>query len=224
MNFPMSGLLSDGHGANSVGFHESISAGARASLRVLVVECDDSLREGCLGVLRAEGYNATGVAQGDEAIRLISKRKFEIILVNLFMSGVSGMKILEHARNTYKDSLIILMTGNPSVETNIRALQAGAWEYLAMPFTADQLQLVVGRAAHDVLAARGGLMPSTKSSATDVPAPVGSSESLLGVSPAFCKAVELARKVALTNASVMITGESGTGLRCRRPRLKWREQ
>lgn len=210
MNFSVSDFLSDDHGASSVGFHESISAGARASLRVLVVECDDSLREGCLGVLRAEGYNVTGVAQGDEAIRLISKRKFEIILVNLFMSGVSGMKILEHARNTYRDALIILMTGNPSVETNIRALQAGAWEYLAMPFTADQLQLVVGRAAHDVLASRGGLMPS-KAPATDVPAPVSVAESLIGVSPAFCKAVELARKVALTNASVMITGESGTG-------------
>jgi DNA-binding NtrC family response regulator len=208
MNFPMSGLLSDDH-ASSVGFHESISPGARASLRVLVVECDDSLREGCLGVLRAEGYNVTGVAQGDEAIRIITRRKFEIILVNLFMSGVSGMKILEHARSTYKDALIILMTGNPSVETNIRALQAGAWEYLAMPFTADQLQLVVGRAAHDVLAARGGLMPS-KPSALE-PLPAMAADSLIGVSPAFCRTVELARKVARTNASVMITGESGTG-------------
>src|SRR5688572_14893699 len=157
MHLPVSGLMSDNftpHPPSSVGHHEAISQGARASLRVLIVECDDSLREGCLAVLRGEGYNATGVSRGDEALRMIPKKKFEIILVNLFMSGVSGMKILETARETSSDSLIILMTGNPSVETNIRALQAGAWEYLAMPFTAEQLQLVVGRAAHEVLTAR----------------------------------------------------------------------
>jgi len=193
----------------SVGHHEAVSPGARASLRVLVVECDDSLREGCLAVLRGEGYNVTGVARGEEAIKLISKRRFEIILVNLFMSGVSGMKILEAAREAYRDSLIILMTGNPSVETNIRALQAGAWEYLAMPFTAEQLQLVVGRAAHNVLGSRGGLQGKTADIAA--PAEDPGAGSLIGVSPAFLRTVELARKVARTSASVMISGESGTG-------------
>ena len=189
---------------SSVGHHEAISQGARASLRVLVVECDDSLREGCLAVLRGEGYNATGVSRGDEALRMISKKKFEIILVNLFMSGVSGMKILEAARETSSDSLIVLMTGNPSVETNIRALQAGAWEYLAMPFTAEQLQLVVGRAAHEVLTAREGGAPRTAATVPDL-----GTHGLIGVSPAFCRAVELARKVARTNASVMISGSIG---------------
>jgi DNA-binding NtrC family response regulator len=195
--------------SGSVGHHESVSSGARASLRILVVECDDSLREGCVAVLRSEGYNVTGVSRGEEALRLIERRKFEILLVNLFMSGVSGMKILEAARAAYdKDALIILMTGNPSVETNIRALQAGAWEYLAMPFTAEQLQLVVGRAAHDVLAARGGLLPTKSESSTRRESPL---ETVIGVSPAFCQVVELAHKVARTNASVMISGESGTG-------------
>ncbi|HXC24998.1 MAG TPA: sigma-54 dependent transcriptional regulator [Gemmatimonadaceae bacterium] len=206
--------MSNGHpplSANSVGHHDAVSQGARASLRVLVVECDDSLREGCLAVLRGEGYNATGVSQGDEAIKLITKRKFEIILVNLFMSGVSGMKILEAARDTYKESLIILMTGNPSVETNIRALQAGAWEYLAMPFTAEQLQLVVGRAAHELLAARGGVASPRPNKPALAAHAESASRSLIGISPSFCRAVELARKVAKTNASVMISGESGTG-------------
>ena len=211
MRLPVSGLMSNGHPPTPVstaGHHDAISPGARASLRILVVECDDSLREGCLAVLRGEGYNASGVSQGDEAVGLLTRRKFEIILVNLFMSGVSGMKILEAARNAYKDSLVILMTGNPSVETNIRALQAGAWEYLAMPFTAEQLQLVVGRAAHELLAVRGGLAAAKPQIAA---APAIATRSLIGISPAFCRAIELARKVAKTNASVMISGESGTG-------------
>jgi DNA-binding NtrC family response regulator len=118
------------------------------------------------------------------------------------------MKILEAAREAHSDSLVILMTGNPSVETNIRALQAGAWEYLAMPFTAEQLQLAVGRAAHRVLEARDGPVAPRE---VPVDAVDEGMASLIGVSPAFCRAVELARKVAKTNASVMISGESGTG-------------
>lgn len=203
MYLPGSGLIYDG--AHTPG---SVSAGAatpdgRGSLRVLVVECDDSLREGCVAVLRGEGYAVSGVSHGDEALKLVQKRKHDIVLVNLFMSGVSGMKILEAAKTSHEGCLVILMTGNPSVETNIRALEAGAWEYLAMPFTADQLQLVVGRAAHHVLEGRIPEPPRKGA------APAG--DSLIGVSPAFCRAVDLARRVAKTNASVMISGESGTG-------------
>jgi DNA-binding NtrC family response regulator len=187
---------------------DAIALGARAELRLLVVECDDSLRDGCVAVLRGNGYTVTGSSRGDEALRLLQKRKYDIVLVNLFMSGVSGMKILEAARDAHADSLVILMTGNPSVETNIRALEAGAWEYLAMPFTAEQLQLVVGRAAHRVLEGRG---TPVVSAAVPADAPDDGMASLIGISPAFCRAVELARKVAKTNASVMISGESGTG-------------
>jgi len=202
--------MSDPHPASSVGYHDAVSQEARGALRVLVVECDDSLREGCLAVLRGEGYNVTGVAVGDEALRMVSKRRFDVVLVNLFMSGVSGMRILEASRAASRETLVVLMTGNPSVETNIRALQAGAWEYLAMPFTAEQLQLVVGRAAHAVQTARGASREgrtTTFSAAGSEPADA----LLIGISPAFCRAVELAHKVASTNASVMISGESGTG-------------
>ena len=208
MRFPGSGFMSDGlNGQRSVE-SDVVVAGARADLRVLVVECDDSLREGCVAVLRGEGYAVTGSSRGDEALKLLQKRKYDIVLVNLFMSGVSGMKILETAREAHADSLVILMTGNPSVETNIRALQAGAWEYLAMPFTAEQLQLSVGRAAHRVLEGRGA-PEATSDIATGVPD--NGMSALIGISPAFLRAVELARKVAKTNASVMISGESGTG-------------
>jgi DNA-binding NtrC family response regulator len=208
MRFSGSGLMSDPISGQRSVDSDVVAPAARADLRLLVVECDDSLREGCVAVLRGEGYAVTGSARGDEALRLLQKRKYDIVLVNLFMSGVSGMKILEAAREAHADSLVILMTGNPSVETNIRALQAGAWEYLAMPFTAEQLQLAVGRAAHSVLEGRSAPFAPNEISA-DVPD--NGMAALIGISPAFCRAVELARKVAKTNASVMISGESGTG-------------
>lgn len=211
-----SGFMSESNiFTDSVGHHEAISSEARSSLQVLVIECDDSLRDGCLAVLRGEGYSVSGVSRGDEALRLVDRKRFDIILVNLFMSGVSGMKILETAKKTYPASLIILMTGNPSVETNIRAIQAGAWEYLAMPFTAEQLQLVVGRAAYSVLKARAGLPEAggrdEKPRDTSTAVVSGKLDTVIGTSPAFVNTVTLARRVARTNASVMISGESGTG-------------
>jgi DNA-binding NtrC family response regulator len=84
-------------------------------------------------------------------------------------------------------------------------LRDGAWDYLPKPFSATQLRVLVGRAAHAIIVSREAEAPSAGAAATpDEPAP-------LGVSPAFTAAVSLARKVAPTDASVIITGESGTG-------------
>lgn len=197
---------------DSVGHHDAISPAARSSLQILVVECDDSLRDGCLAVLKGEGYTVAGSSRGEDAIRMIERKRYDIVLVNLFMSGVSGMKILEATKRAYRESLVILMTGNPSVETNIKAIQAGAWEYLAMPFTAEQLQLVVGKAAYSVLNARAGEpVVAPEPSEARQRKRAGQSDTVIGVSHTFCQTVELARKVARTNASVMISGESGSG-------------
>ena len=100
------------------------------------------------------------------------------------------------------------MTGNPSVSSSIEALRAGAWDYLPKPFSATHLQVLIGRASHAVMVAR-----ETKALRQQLVQQNGNSDkiTLLGVAPAFRKAVELARKVAPTDASVMITGESGTG-------------
>src|SRR5690242_7251679 len=186
----------------------SIPAEIKAGVRILVVDDDRTLREGCASVLQLDGYNVTFCGRGDEAVELVKRRKFQIILVDLYMTPVSGMDILKAALAAHKDTIVVVMTGNPSVTTSIEALRAGAWDYLPKPFSATHLQLLVGRAAHAVMVAdetrelharAGGQRTSPESS------------TLLGNAPAFRKAVDLARKVASTNASVMITGESGTG-------------
>jgi len=98
--------------------------------------------------------------------------------------------------------------GNPIVINRIEALLAGAWDYLPKPFSATHLQVLIGRASHAVMVAR-----ETRDLRIQLLKQNGNSDklTLLGVSPAFRKAVELARRVASTDASVMIMGESGTG-------------
>lgn len=186
----------------------SIAADVKASLRLLIVDDDRTLREGCGSVLQMDGYNVTIIGRGDEALDTVKRRKFDIVLVDLYMTPVSGMDILKATLEANKDTIVVVMTGNPSVTSSIEALRAGGWDYLPKPFSASHLQVLVGRAAHAVMVAR-----ETQDLRTQLLKQNGNSDkvTLLGVSPAFRRAVELARKVAATDASVMIIGESGTG-------------
>src|SRR5688500_6140026 len=186
----------------------SIPGEVKASIRVLVVGDERTLRESCASVLQMDGYNVTIVGRGEEALETVRRRKFDVILVDLYMPQVSGLDILQSTLEAYKDTIVVVMTGNPSVTSSIEALRAGAWDYLPKPFSATHLQVLVGRASHAVMVAR-----ETRDLRFQLLKQNGNSDklTLLGVSPAFRKAVELARKVAPTDASVMITGESGTG-------------
>jgi DNA-binding NtrC family response regulator len=141
-------------------------------------------------------------------MEIVRRRKFDIVLVDLYLQPISGIDILKATLETHKDTIVVVMTGNPSVSSSIEALRAGAWDYLPKPFSATHLQVLIGRASHAVMVTR-----ETKALRQQLVQQNGNSDkiTLLGVAPAFRKAVELARKVAPTDASVMITGESGTG-------------
>jgi DNA-binding NtrC family response regulator len=176
-------------------------------MRILIVDDDRTLREGCASVLQMDGHSVTTSGRGDEAVELVRKRRFDMVLVDLFMTPVTGLEILREAIAASKDTVVVVMTGNPSVSSSIEALRAGAWDYLPKPFSASHLQVLVGRVAHAAASTRE-FKPVAVVSPPSQPI---TDPSLLGVSPSFRKAVDLAQKVAGTDASVMISGESGTG-------------
>ncbi len=186
----------------------ALPADVKASIRILIVDDERTLRESCASVLRGEGYTVTLAGRGEEALDLVRNRQFDMVLVDLFMSQVSGLEILNSALEAHRDTLIVVMTGNPTVSSSIEALRMGAWDYLPKPFSATHLQVLIGRACHAILKGR---------EAADLRQQVmrqhshSDTQALIGIAPLFRKAVELARKVAPTDASVFISGESGTG-------------
>jgi DNA-binding NtrC family response regulator len=186
----------------------SIPAEVKASIRILVVDDERTLRESCASVLQMDGFNVTLIGRGEEALDTVKRRKFDIILVDLYMSQTSGMDILRGALDANRDTIVVVMTGNPSVTSSIEALRAGAWDYLPKPFSATHLQVLIGRASHAVMVAR-----ETRDLRLQLMKQNGHSDkiALIGISPLFRQAVDLARKVAATDASVFISGESGTG-------------
>jgi DNA-binding NtrC family response regulator len=186
----------------------SIPAHLKTTVRVLVVHQERQFREGLTATLRSEGYALSAVSSAAEGIEALERNRFDIVLTDLFPPPVTGLDVLRAARKRKPDTIVIVITGNPSLTSSVEALRAGAWDYLPRPFSATHLNILVCRAAYTVLqtrevrelraallqqGGRGELLP------------------LLGAAPAFREALSLARKVAPTDASVFITGESGTG-------------
>src|SRR5260370_3389163 len=124
------------------------------------------------------------------------------------MSQVDGRVLRGAALGTNHDAIVIVMTGNPSVESSVEALRQGAFDYLPKPFSASHLQVLIGRAVHTLVVAR-----ETRDQQEDLERRHAHSDkiTLLGTAPAFRRAIELARQVAPTDASAFITGESGSG-------------
>jgi DNA-binding NtrC family response regulator len=180
----------------------------KASIRILVVDDERSLRESCSSVLQYEGYQVSLCSRGEEARETLKRNRFDIVLLDLYMEEVPGLRLLRVCLEAHPDTIVIIITGNPSVDSSLEVLRAGAWDYLPRPFSATHLQIMLGRAAHAVIVARESKMVRAEFEREH-----GNSEliTVLGAAPAFRRAVDLARRVASTDASVFITGESGSG-------------
>src|SRR5881397_3090787 len=185
-----------------------IDSATRSSIRIVVVDDERTLRESCHSVLQAEGYNVVVAGRGNEARDTLKRRPFDIALVDWFMGEVPGSELLRTALATNPGVIVIIMTGNPSIASSLEALQQGAWDYLPKPFSGTQLQILIGRAAHAVLVARESRALEEQRAQHPVD---GDRIAVLGDSTLFRKAIALARRVAATDASVFLTGESGAG-------------
>lgn len=113
------------------------------SEKILVVDDEKRIVENISLCLEREGFKTTGAYDGDEAVRIFKQQKFDLVLLDVSMPGMNGYEVMEHIFGLDEDVLIIIITGNASVESAIRALKIGAWDYLKKPFEyADLIKTV----------------------------------------------------------------------------------
>jgi DNA-binding NtrC family response regulator len=169
----------------------------KSSIRVLIVDDERTLRESCASVLQYEGYQVSMCSRGDEARETLKRNKFDIVLLDLYMPEIPGMRLLRTCLEAHPETIVIVITGNPTIDSSLEALRAGAWDYLPKPFSGTHLQILLGRAAHAVIVAR-----ESHALQAEFAREHGNSErvTVLGAAPAFRRAVDLARRVAPTDA------------------------
>jgi PAS domain S-box-containing protein len=117
-----------------------------SSEHILVVDDERRIVENITLCLKREGFQATGAYDGNEAIRIFEQQRFDLILLDVSMPGMNGYEVMEHIFALDKEALIIIITGYASVESAIRALKIGAWDYLKKPFEYADLTKTVKNA------------------------------------------------------------------------------
>lgn len=181
--------------------------GAYPRMRVLIVDHEAAIRESCVGILRLEGHEVTACARVDEAIELLHGRAFNLVLTEVGGNTGDALALLRTTRAAHPLTAVVLMDRAPTLAACERALRLGAWYYLPKPFNATQLLILVARAAHHACTSA----PGSARKPAALPQPVLRSAALVGVSPAFRQAIGLARRVAQTDAPVLLVGERGCG-------------
>lgn len=173
--------------------------------KVLVVDDDRSALDSLSEVLEHEGYQVHRAMSGKHALEILSSQELDLILTDLRMRELDGMKVLEVVRSTQKDIPVIVMTGFASMETAIDAIHKGAYDYLSKPFKLDHLRVLAKRALEQVRLCREiqRLQSVVQSAAPE--------SEIIGHSPEMVEVYKLIARVAPLQTTVLIHGESGTG-------------
>jgi DNA-binding NtrC family response regulator len=157
---------------------------------ILVVDDEKNQREILETILSGEGYDVTTASSGEAAMKFVESRRFDLVLTDLKMTGMSGLDLLKELTNYDKSIIVILLTAHGSVDSAVDALRLGAFDYLQKPYDSEKLLDTVSRALN-------------KLSALDT--------EIVSVSPEMDKVKKLILKIAKSNSTVLIRGESGTG-------------
>ncbi len=172
---------------------------------ILVIDDDNSLRRVLEYNLQEAGYAVTAASSGEEGLRLFNEVLPALVITDMKMPGMDGMQVLKAIKERSPETLVIVITAFGTVDIAVEAMKAGAYDYITKPFNRDELRLTVAKALQF-----NGLTSENKR-LRNVLADRSDFRNIVGNSPVMEKVYGVVRKVADTEASILITGESGTG-------------
>jgi len=173
--------------------------------RVLVIDDDQSMCEVLESTLKPHGFDVTWRTAPDEALRLLAEEDFAVILTDMSMRQMSGVDLCRQVLANREDIPVVVMTAYGSMESAVAAIRAGAYDFVTKPFETEELTLTLERALrHRALREEVRRLRSAV-------APAEQFTDIIGKSEAMRRAYDLIARVALSDASVFITGDSGTG-------------
>ncbi len=155
--------------------------------------------------LPQSGCAVVTVENGEEALELLSREEFDVVLLDLKMPGLGGVETLRRLRSSGVTAEVVVLTGHPDVDTAVEAMKLGAYDYLTKPFRLSEVEIVLRRAAEK------RRLQAENVALRRIVDRGDAAHVILGESSAMCSLLELVRRVAASNAPVLITGETGTG-------------
>ena len=174
-------------------------------ISILIVDDEESVRDSLKNWFAEDGFRVAIAENARVALSILESQGFDIILTDLKMPGMDGLELLKRIKTLNKDSIIIVMTAFATVDTAVKALKEGAFDYVTKPFDPDDLSHLIRNASKQIALSHENESLRQKVDAMD------NVENLIGKSEALKKVLREVESVAPTNSSVIITGESGTG-------------
>jgi len=169
--------------------------------RLLVVEDDAGVRDTLVTFLELEGYSVDAVASTHEALQRLNEAAYPIVLSDIYLDERTGLDVLEAARRANPACAVILMTARGTMETVMAATRGGAFDYVAKPFELDALLETIQRAEQ----------AQTGETGEEVEEEELPESEMIGSSPEMIEIYKIVSRVAPTDATVLLEGETGTG-------------
>jgi two-component system response regulator AtoC len=174
-----------------------------SSPRILIVDDEEVVRSGIARVLSKDGLQVSVAVDGEEAVEIMAEEPFTIVFLDIKMPGMDGIEVLRHVRANHPETMVIMITGYPTVDTAVECLKAGAVDYLVKPFRADDLEALLFKAIETSRHDEVHREERTQE--------IKGIDSIIGKSRAMQEVFAKIRRAAPSDSTVLIIGESGTG-------------
>jgi len=163
------------------------------------------MRDACREILTRQGHDVDLAEGGSQGLSLLSRWAYDVVLLDLRMPDIDGMTVLEQMQQRYPDTVAIVISGHGSISTAVQAMKLGAFDFLPKPFTPADLRRAVDKAREKRHLILENAYLKEELERRRSPA------RLIGESPAMRRVMEMLRRLASTDTTVLLTGESGTG-------------
>ena len=176
-----------------------------ANYRVLVVDDEADMVETCRKILERKQYAVSTATESQAALAAIQQQPFDVVIADLRMPGLDGIEILREAKKANKDAAVIIITAYATIETALKAVREGAFDYIPKPFSMEQLEIAVERSlGYQQLREENRRLQRQIRETYDF-------SRIVGKSPQITEVLEIASRVVETDANLLLYGESGTG-------------
>ncbi len=149
--------------------------------KILITDDDANLRDLLTEAVRSWGCQADSASDGEEAIEKLKAERFDMVITDLMMPGMDGIELLKRVAAFDKDVLVVIITGYAAIETALKAIREGAYDYIAKPFRLDELRIVVKNGCERIRLARqnSSLHDELRTAYSQIAAIKGSPEAVL---------------------------------------------